>query len=136
MLRAASIALVLVAIGAVLIIKFGPNQAIGFMRIEVRNDTNKTVQVQPCWDINCNNHLGLDPTIVPPGKHPIVGGDRYQWENDVWHGISIAVLKPTATAPDFEGCVVDSPPKYAKVWVFRVSRMGACPHVSEGGGLG
>jgi len=132
--RSASISIVLVAIAAVLIIEFGPNQAIGFMRIKVVNDTERTVKIQPCWDIDCLQRNGLPTTIVPPHRSPIVAS---KWPNDVWNQVSIGVVKPSTVVirPPAE-CVIRVFAPGTVVGVIRVSErtLVPCPQLGEGGG--
>jgi len=134
--RAAAISLVLAGIAAVLIIEFGPNQSIGFMRIKVINDTAQTVKVQPCWDIDCLQRNGLAATIVPPHRTPIVAS---KWPDDVWNQVAIGVVKPkTVLAGPPAHCVIGLFPPHTAVGVVRVSEqtLVRCPQLGEGGGGG
>ena len=137
LVRSGSIALVLVAIGAVLMFKFGPNNSRGIMRLRVVNDTERTLKIQPCWDLDCVDRIGLTPTIIPPHHHPMVGGKYWQWENTYWLNITVAVLKPNETAyPPYAHCVVTLIAPKQEVGVIRVTErdMQRCPDLSEGGG--
>lgn len=136
LVRSAMISAVLVAIGAVLIIEFGPNNSIGFMHLKVINNTERALKIQPCWDIGCLNRVGLAATVIPPHRTPIL---PKQWENTYWQTISVVVLKPSeSTEPPFEACVVTDIPPKRKVGVIRVTdrNIGPCPDGGGGGSVG
>ena len=136
LLRSALVSLAIVAVVAAVGFAFAPNFSIEFMRLKVVNDTEQTLKIQPCWDANCWNRIGLDPTIVPPHHTPIVDS---RWENTYWRRISVAVLKPNEpiVAP-FDECVVTDFPPGQKVGVIRVSAKTVvpCPELSPAGGAG
>ena len=132
-IRAAVISALICGVAAVLMLEFGPANAIGLMRLKVVNNTNRTVRVQPCWDLNCHDTLGLRDSIVRPGQRANVSSE---WADDVVESISIAVLKPAASVPNFEGCLVNTFMPHVKVGVFYVSTETTCPVSSGGGGGG
>ena len=137
--RSALISLVLVAIGAVLMIELGPSNSIGFMRFRVINDTKRTLKIQPCWDLDCLDRIGLRPSIIPPRSSPLVGGNRWELDNTFGAQITVAVLEPNETvAPPFAHCVVSLFPPQTKVGVIRVTErdLVQCPDIGEGGGGG
>jgi hypothetical protein len=113
--------------------QFGQGSAIGFMRLKVVNDTKHVVKIQPCWDLRCWDIHGLDPTVVPAGKARRV---ESKWEDDISHPISVAVLRPHAEFPKWEGCLVNVFPPHKRVGVFWVSSVTTCPTSSGGGGGG
>ena len=124
-----------VAVAAVLMWEFGPANSIRFMRMRIVNDTQRTVKVQPCWDIDCIDIHSLSSSILRPGD-VVRGGSLWEWEDDLGHVISVAVLKPSAEAFQFDGCVVRVFEPHTKVGVFRVSQLTTCPDIPEGGGSG
>jgi hypothetical protein len=137
--RSALISLTLVAIGALLMIELGPANAIGFFPVRVINDTKRTLKIQPCWDLDCLDSIGLATTTIPPHHTPIVGGPKWQWENTGWQQITVAVLKPTDDPlPPFDRCVVSLFPPKTRVGIIRVTErdLQQCPTLGEGGGGG
>jgi hypothetical protein len=106
------------------------DQRIGFMRLEVVNDTQRAVKVQPCWDLDCYDTIGLHSSTLRPGDSRRVAG---QWANNRPQRISVAILSPHATEMDYDGCVISSFPPGTKKGIVHVSRMGDCPTGPEGG---
>ena len=132
-LRAALISMGIVGVAAVLMWQLGPSHSIGFMSLRVVNDTDHAVKIQPCWDIRCWDSHGLSDTVVPPGEARRVSSE---WEDDMSHPISVAVLQPRAEMPQWDGCLVNTFPPHRKVGVFRVSNEQPCPTSGGGGGAG
>ena len=129
------VCVVLIAAMAGLILAFGPNHSIGFMRLKVVNDTQRTVTIQPCWDRACLDHGGLQPVVVPPGGMPHVAGKKFP--NDVPEALVVAIVRPGGQDfPPFAGCVMDTFPPGTKVAVFRVSEARVCFTSDPTGGVG
>ena len=130
-IRAALVSTVVVAAAFGLMWQFGQGTAIGFMHLKVVNDTQHPVKIQPCWDARCWDTHGLQDTVVPAGKARRVTSE---WEDDMGHLISLAVLQPRAEVPRWDGCLVNVFPPHQRVAVFFVSNQRPC--LTGGGGPG
>ena len=96
---------------------------IGFFDLRVVNDTHRTVQIQPCWDVDCHDTHGLRAKILRPGKAVFVRGD---WANDIGQRIVVAVQRPGAKSWQFEGCLVTLFSARQKGGDVRVSQQRPC----------
>lgn len=134
-LRAALASFAIVVVAGALMWEFGPNNSIGFLRMKIVNDTNRTVKIQPCWDIGCNDVRTLPAVIVHPGERSKVAGKS---PNDYWQWVTVAVLEPDAdeSGRNWDGCLLNSFPPHLKVGVLFVSNEVKCPVVPAGGAGG
>ncbi len=106
---------------------------IGYVDLRVVNNTPRTVQIQPCWDLDCLNTAGLRARILRPRESVHVGG---QWPNDVDQKIVVAIQRPGAKPWQFEGCLVTLFRSGQKWGDVRVSHLRPCFTGPEGGGAG
>ena len=128
-----SLALVGVAVLGMFLLRGWKGNAYTFMSIRVVNDTQRTLRIQPCWDLNCDNTIGLPDAIFRPGDSKRVAG---KWVNNVPEQVVIGILRPHAEAFHYEGCVLRFFEPGKKVGVIRVSREGPCLNVPTGGAGG
>lgn len=96
---------------------------IEFFDLRVVNDTHRTVQIQPCWDVDCRDTHSLPAKILRPRKAAHAGG---KWSNDIGQEIVVAVRQPGAKPWQFEGCLVTQFSAGQKRGDVRVSRLRPC----------
>jgi hypothetical protein len=106
--------------------------SISYMRIRVVNDTQRTVKVQPCWDLACYETINMRQAIVRAGSSRLITG---LWSDDAPHTVVVGVLRPRAEAFHFEGCLHGFFNPGLKVGLMHVSQEGICP-TSDGVGGG
>jgi hypothetical protein len=101
---------------------------IEFLDLRVVNDTSHTVQIQPCWDLDCIDTHGLPSSVLRPGSSTQESGF---WPNDVGGEAVVAVQRPGARPWQFHGCLIVVTAPGQKTGVVRVSQRRPC---LQGGG--
>ena len=101
----------------------------GFLRLRILNDTPHAVRVQPCWDVACNDIVGLHEDLIPAGASTRVSG---KWVNNGPAAIVVGVLTLRAEPMHFHGCIIGFSRPEAKVAVLHVSSEGVCPYAAAG----
>lgn len=125
-----SISLVGLMVAALFLFK-GNGAAMGYMGLEVVNDTNKPVRVQPCWDLACFDTVGLHESVLQPGARKRVHGT---WPNVTPQEIVVGVMKLHAEPMHFTGCMLRYFQPGATMGLMHVSKLYPCPTSDPGGG--
>jgi hypothetical protein len=118
-------AIVLAATGVIvaLILLFGPKSKISFLDLRVVNDTHRTVTIQPCWDLDCLDFRGLQPSVIQAGRSVHVTG---HYATDVGHEIVVGIRKPGGKPWQFSSCMVTGTAAGQPKDVIRVSKAQPC----------
>ncbi len=117
------IVLAIMAVSFTLILLFGPKSRITFFDLRVLNDTNRTVTVQPCWDLDCIDFHGLAPAVLRPGRSFHSTG---HFPTDVGHLITLGIRKPGGKPGEFSSCLAKATAPGQQKGLVRVSSAQAC----------
>jgi hypothetical protein len=113
---------ILLAIVAVILI-WQPQSKISFFDLKIINDTNKTVTLQPCWDLVCLDTHGLPSHVLAPG-HSVVDGGHFP--TDRGGGVVVAIVKPGGKPGQFSSCLITGFAPNQNTGTIRVSHARKC----------
>lgn len=125
---AISLGTVIVLVSVILV--FGrscQSGVLGSLELRVVNDTARTVQIQPCWDVQCLDTHGLPPAVLRPRA-----SKDETWLPNVGGGVVVVgVQRPGAKPWQIAGCLISTYAPGQKLGTVRLSQQRAC---FQGGG--
>ena len=102
---------------------FQPTSKISFFDLRVVNDTQRSVTIQPCWDLVCLDTHGLPDAVIAPGRSVQEGG---HFPTDRGGAIVVAIRKPGGKPWEFSSCLISSFAAHQDTGVVRVSHARQC----------
>ena len=123
----------ILAVILTVILLWHPTRRITFFDLRIVNDTQRTVRVHPCWDINCINITGLPESTLRPGQSVHSSGN---FATDVGNEIVVGIRKPGGKVWQFSSCMMITAPAGRQAGTVRVSKARPCFTGPEGGGGG
>ncbi len=113
---------VLVPIVAVILL-WRPSSKITFFNLRIVNDTQRSVTVQPCWDLTCLDVKGLSASELRPGRAVRSYG---HFPTDSGHEIVVGIQKEGGKPWQFSSCMFITTAPGEQTGTVRVSKAKAC----------